>query len=196
MLHSCRTAAPPMASPLLDGFLRRWLHTGPPRLAKVQPTNLKGRSSSSQKWLTRQLADPFVEMAKMENYRFDHVASQSCLVIWVMITNKPLTHACASNACDDSCVCVSRKRREVIDPRSNTRITHNNPPNNTLSQMQMRDMTTEPNSSIMLYKYQVHNLLSMKHPLLPLHTTRSHQPANPAEREPIVADARQSGQHR
>lgn len=41
-----------------------------PNLGKVQPTNLKGRSSSSQKWLTRQLADPFVEKAKMENYRF------------------------------------------------------------------------------------------------------------------------------
>lgn len=70
MLHTRRTAALTTASPLLDGFLSRWLHTGPRRLAKEQPNNLKGRSSSSQKWLTRQLADPFVEKAKMENYRF------------------------------------------------------------------------------------------------------------------------------
>lgn len=47
----------------------RALHTST-HLAKIQPNNLKGRSSSSQKWLTRQLADPFVEKAKMENYRF------------------------------------------------------------------------------------------------------------------------------
>lgn len=48
---------------------KRFLHSTA-NLSKVQPNNLKGRSSSSQKWLTRQLADPFVEKAKMENYRF------------------------------------------------------------------------------------------------------------------------------
>uniref|UniRef100_A0A182JGN7 rRNA methyltransferase 2, mitochondrial n=1 Tax=Anopheles atroparvus TaxID=41427 RepID=A0A182JGN7_ANOAO len=37
--------------------------------AKVVPSNLKGRSKSSQEWLTRQLRDPYVERAKMMNYR-------------------------------------------------------------------------------------------------------------------------------
>ncbi|ALC47340.1 CG11447 [Drosophila busckii] len=37
--------------------------------AKQQPRNLKGRSKSSQDWLTRQLADPYVEKARMMNYR-------------------------------------------------------------------------------------------------------------------------------
>nr|CAD7614543.1 unnamed protein product [Timema genevievae] len=36
---------------------------------KQAPTNLKGRSKSSQEWLSRQLADPYVEKAKMSNYR-------------------------------------------------------------------------------------------------------------------------------
>lgn len=33
------------------------------------PTNLKGKKTSSQLWLRRQFADPYVEKAKMENYR-------------------------------------------------------------------------------------------------------------------------------
>jgi 23S rRNA (uridine2552-2'-O)-methyltransferase len=33
------------------------------------PTNLKGKKKSSQEWLTRQLNDPYVEKAKMSNYR-------------------------------------------------------------------------------------------------------------------------------
>lgn len=37
--------------------------------AKVVPNNLKGKSKSSQEWLTRQLSDPYVEKAKMMNYR-------------------------------------------------------------------------------------------------------------------------------
>uniref|UniRef100_A0A182RYP5 rRNA methyltransferase 2, mitochondrial n=1 Tax=Anopheles funestus TaxID=62324 RepID=A0A182RYP5_ANOFN len=37
--------------------------------AKVVPSNLKGKSKSSQEWLTRQLRDPYVERAKMMNYR-------------------------------------------------------------------------------------------------------------------------------
>ncbi|PSN49184.1 rRNA methyltransferase 2 [Blattella germanica] len=36
---------------------------------KEFPTKLKGRSKSSQEWLIRQLADPYVEKAKMMNYR-------------------------------------------------------------------------------------------------------------------------------
>lgn len=38
-------------------------------LAKAVPNNLKGKSKSSQEWLTRQLTDPYVERAKMLNYR-------------------------------------------------------------------------------------------------------------------------------
>ncbi|XP_030373821.1 rRNA methyltransferase 2, mitochondrial [Scaptodrosophila lebanonensis] len=37
--------------------------------AKQQPHNLKGKSKSSQDWLTRQLADPYVEKARMLNFR-------------------------------------------------------------------------------------------------------------------------------
>lgn len=38
-------------------------------LAKVIPKNLKGKSVSSQLWLQRQLSDPYVEKARMLNYR-------------------------------------------------------------------------------------------------------------------------------
>jgi hypothetical protein len=39
-------------------------------LYKEVPKDLKGRTKSSQEWLTRQLADPYVEKAKMLNYRY------------------------------------------------------------------------------------------------------------------------------
>lgn len=34
-------------------------------LATKVPSNLKGKSKSSQEWITRQLADPYVERAKV-----------------------------------------------------------------------------------------------------------------------------------
>jgi hypothetical protein len=37
------------------------------------PTHLKGKSKSSQEWLTRQLADPYVEKAKVSFTEFEHV---------------------------------------------------------------------------------------------------------------------------
>lgn len=37
--------------------------------AKQVPNNLKGKSKSSQEWLTRQMADPYIEKARMMNYR-------------------------------------------------------------------------------------------------------------------------------
>ncbi|KAM7362978.1 mitochondrial rRNA methyltransferase 2 [Cochliomyia hominivorax] len=37
--------------------------------AKQIPNNLKGKGKSSQEWLTRQMADPYVEKAKIMNYR-------------------------------------------------------------------------------------------------------------------------------
>ena len=46
----------------------RRLHTCS-ALLKERPTNLKGKSHSSQLWLTRQLKDPYIEKAKKENYR-------------------------------------------------------------------------------------------------------------------------------
>ncbi|XP_062555462.1 rRNA methyltransferase 2, mitochondrial [Armigeres subalbatus] len=49
-------------------FFRR-LHNSSVALEKVIPTNLKGKSKSSQQWLMRQLNDPYVEKAKMLNYR-------------------------------------------------------------------------------------------------------------------------------
>ncbi|KZC13820.1 PREDICTED: rRNA methyltransferase 2, mitochondrial [Dufourea novaeangliae] len=38
-------------------------------LFRQTPQNLKGKKHSSQLWLTRQIKDPYVEMAKQENYR-------------------------------------------------------------------------------------------------------------------------------
>ena len=35
----------------------------------MTPQNLKGKSKSSQMWLKRQLNDPYIEKAKMSNYR-------------------------------------------------------------------------------------------------------------------------------
>lgn len=40
------------------------------QLSKELPKNLKGRSKSSQEWLMRQLADPYVEKARRLNYRY------------------------------------------------------------------------------------------------------------------------------
>uniref|UniRef100_A0A1A9WJ71 rRNA methyltransferase 2, mitochondrial n=1 Tax=Glossina brevipalpis TaxID=37001 RepID=A0A1A9WJ71_9MUSC len=37
--------------------------------AKQIPSNLKGKSKSSQEWLIRQMSDPYVEKARMMNYR-------------------------------------------------------------------------------------------------------------------------------
>lgn len=50
-------------------LITRNLHFCGQTFSKTVPKNLKGRSKSSQEWLTRQLADPFVEKAKMMNYR-------------------------------------------------------------------------------------------------------------------------------
>lgn len=51
-------------------LIRRFLQThNSVQHAKQQPNNLKGKSKSSQDWLTRQLADPYVEKARMLNYR-------------------------------------------------------------------------------------------------------------------------------
>lgn len=46
----------------------RRFHTCLSDLAKNIPKNAKG--ASSNKWLSRQLSDPFVEQAKMYNYRY------------------------------------------------------------------------------------------------------------------------------
>lgn len=43
------------------------------QLFKELPKNLKGRSKSSQEWLMRQLADPYVEKARMLNYRYNYL---------------------------------------------------------------------------------------------------------------------------
>ncbi|XP_068219127.1 rRNA methyltransferase 2, mitochondrial-like [Palaemon carinicauda] len=38
-------------------------------LSKIVPKSLKGKSKSSQDWLTRQLNDPYVKLARYEHYR-------------------------------------------------------------------------------------------------------------------------------
>lgn len=47
----------------------RHLHTTIHSLRHILPNNMKGKGSSTTKWLTRQLNDPYVEKAKMFNYR-------------------------------------------------------------------------------------------------------------------------------
>lgn len=42
------------------------------------PESLKGRSKSSHEWLIRQLKDPYVEKARMENYRFVSTFQYKC----------------------------------------------------------------------------------------------------------------------
>lgn len=50
-------------------LIHRTYYTSALNLTKETPNNLKGKSHSAQRWLTRQLSDPFVQMAKMQNYR-------------------------------------------------------------------------------------------------------------------------------
>lgn len=38
-------------------------------VSKTSPKNLKGRKASSQQWLQRQLADPYVKRARFDSYR-------------------------------------------------------------------------------------------------------------------------------
>ncbi|KAG4072975.1 hypothetical protein HA402_006655 [Bradysia odoriphaga] len=49
--------------------ITRNLHLCRQSLAKVVPNKTKKRGTSTNEWLTRQLSDPFVEKAKMMNYR-------------------------------------------------------------------------------------------------------------------------------
>ncbi|XP_078610699.1 rRNA methyltransferase 2, mitochondrial-like [Branchiostoma floridae x Branchiostoma japonicum] len=46
----------------------RHLHKSVPCLKKA-PKNLKGKSASSQRWMVRQLSDPYVQKAAADNYR-------------------------------------------------------------------------------------------------------------------------------
>lgn len=50
-------------------LIKRSFHTCIINLNNKIPTKLKGKNPSSQRWLTRQLQDPYVEKAKQENYR-------------------------------------------------------------------------------------------------------------------------------
>lgn len=56
---------------LLNKVQQRKVATSFNNKAKVSPENLKSKSKSvsSQNWLSRQLSDPYVEKAKMMNYR-------------------------------------------------------------------------------------------------------------------------------
>ncbi|XP_064089913.1 rRNA methyltransferase 2, mitochondrial-like [Macrobrachium nipponense] len=52
----------------LKSLIYASLHTSS-TFRKIVPKSLKGRSKSSQDWLTRQLNDPYVKLARYENYR-------------------------------------------------------------------------------------------------------------------------------
>ena len=47
---------------------------------KTVPKNLKGKSKSSQDWLTRQLNDPYVKLAKQHQYRWVLALFLSCFL--------------------------------------------------------------------------------------------------------------------
>ena len=64
--------------PIASNSVTRKL-TSSHQLYKEIPKTLKGRSKSSQEWLMRHLADPYVEKARMLNYRYN-------LFISIMIT--------------------------------------------------------------------------------------------------------------
>ncbi|KAL4658992.1 rRNA methyltransferase 2, mitochondrial, partial [Arapaima gigas] len=52
----------------LSALKRSCLHTSA-RTLKQKPQNLKGKSASEQRWIVRQLSDPFVKAARVHNYR-------------------------------------------------------------------------------------------------------------------------------
>lgn len=54
------------------GFVRS-IHINSVLGKNMTVNNLKGKSVSSQHWLTRQLKDPYIEMAKMLNYRWGKI---------------------------------------------------------------------------------------------------------------------------
>ncbi|XP_078692800.1 rRNA methyltransferase 2, mitochondrial-like [Branchiostoma floridae x Branchiostoma belcheri] len=47
---------------------RHWLHKSGPCLKKA-PKKLRGKNPSSQRWIVRQLNDPYVQKAAVDNYR-------------------------------------------------------------------------------------------------------------------------------
>lgn len=54
---------------MFQRVFHRSMHTGTVLWKKEPPKIVKGKSHSSNQWLSRQMADPFVQMAKMQNYR-------------------------------------------------------------------------------------------------------------------------------
>lgn len=54
---------------MFSSVSKKGLHTTLKHFKKVTPNDLKGKGTSSAHWLTRQLADPYVEKAKIMNYR-------------------------------------------------------------------------------------------------------------------------------
>ncbi|KAF5285796.1 hypothetical protein FQA39_LY04257 [Lamprigera yunnana] len=50
-------------------FIKRCIHVSTTNWKHVVPNKSKGKGTSSTNWLTRQLSDPYVEKAKMMNYR-------------------------------------------------------------------------------------------------------------------------------
>ena len=51
-----------------SSFPKRYLHTTLAFMRKT-PHNLKGKTTSDQKWLVRQLNDPYVKASRVHNYR-------------------------------------------------------------------------------------------------------------------------------
>lgn len=58
-----------MASRLSSTVQGSWYFSTSCAVCKTVPINLRGRGKSSQDWLTRQLNDPYVKLAKQHRYR-------------------------------------------------------------------------------------------------------------------------------
>lgn len=54
---------------MLKRMSQRSFHTGNCHWKKESAKIVKGKSHSSNQWLSRQIADPFVQLAKMQNFR-------------------------------------------------------------------------------------------------------------------------------
>ncbi|XP_017782090.1 PREDICTED: rRNA methyltransferase 2, mitochondrial [Nicrophorus vespilloides] len=54
---------------LLSPMIKRFFSTGGVHLKQVTFRNLRGKKVSSQQWLARQLTDPYIEKARMMNFR-------------------------------------------------------------------------------------------------------------------------------
>lgn len=97
--------------------------------AKQIPNNLKGKSKSSQEWLTRQLADPYVEKAKMMNYR--------CRSAFKLLEINDKYHIMEEGDCVVDCGAAPGSWTQVAVEKSNANGRHDNKPKGSVFSMDL-----------------------------------------------------------